>query len=175
MKKVLMSASALVFALALVATAQAGGNGPSKGGNNSSSHHQQSYSPNYQQSYSHNLHNNPMQYAQKFSFGYSFPKNSSHWSYYCWSPKYCCNFYWCPSTCCYYYYCQPQSCYYPISYITSAPPQAPAVAAATASVSQVVNVQTGVSDAIGPQVVQAGTPAPPPGAGPVQPYTPPSR
>lgn len=171
MKRLLMSMAALVLGLTVSSAAQAAG--PGKGGNHgghNGGHHNGSHHNGHNGH--HNGHHNSHFHGSKFSHGYWFNRSFCNWSYYCWSPRYGCNFYWEPTTCCYYYYCAPQACYYPISYISYAPPTA--TATATANVSQVVNVQNGVGGSAAPQV-QGEPPAPPPGAGPVKPYMPPSQ
>jgi hypothetical protein len=100
-------------------------------------------------------------YGKKASFGWYYAgKHHRHWSYQCYWPRYGCRCYWCPSTCCWYYWCEPRGCYYPVSYVEYATP--------TAAPQIVVN-NTAVATTQGPATSDL-PPAPPGGAGPVQPY-----
>jgi hypothetical protein len=64
-------------------------------------------------------------HGQSFRYGtYYQGRNHSHWSHYCWWPRFGCYAYYCPSTSCYYYWSETASCYYPVSYAETVTPTA---------------------------------------------------
>ncbi len=120
MRRILLSAAALVLGLALVGTAEAGPRG----------------------SGSHGSHSYHMTHGTHFKGGYFYKgREHSHWTYRSWWARYGCYTYYCPSTCCWYYWYQPDNCYYPCSYVGSATPVAePAPVGVAKGVTQIVNV-----------------------------------
>jgi hypothetical protein len=103
-------AIAVVFALALTASAQAGRPGGSG--------HSGSGSRIYHNQISHDSHHDYfLNFGKKLEHGYFYSgRNHRHWSYCYWDSRYGCYLYWDPSLSCYYYWCVPASCYYPVSY-----------------------------------------------------------
>jgi hypothetical protein len=137
MRRVLLSAAALVVGLALVGSASAA---PKAG---PSSHH--------------SYHDYHMTHGTKFKDGYFYKGHDHyHWTHRYWWGKYGCYTYYCPSSCCWYYWYQQDNCYYPCSYVGSATPVAEtAPVGVPGGVTQIVNVN---NDSAG---AATGAPTPP--------------
>lgn len=145
MKSFIISLFAIGLGLAITGSAHAGKPGGNSGGN-------KSVSKSSPQSFN----------TMKSSPVKSFSKDSFKCSHFCYSSKYCCNFYWYSD--CYYYWCAPRCCYLPITYIETYPPTQ--VVATTPVISQVVNVQNqNTNGSPGSVQTQADAPAPPAGYG----------
>lgn len=150
MKSFIISLFAIGLGLAITGSAHAGKPGGGGGGGSNKSVSMSKSSPS-----SYNT-------MKSSSYKSSYTKDNFKCSSYCWSSKYCCNFYWCND--CYYYWCAPRCCYLPVTCIDTCPPTQ--VVAATPVISQVVNVQNqNTNGSPGSVQNQADAPAPPAGYG----------
>lgn len=158
MKRFIISLFAIGLGLSITASAHAskpgGGNsGSSKGSSSGSSNKGVSYVNKTTPTSYNGMHSNSFK---------SFSKDSFKCTHYCWSSKYCCNFYWYLD--CYYFWCAPRCCYLPITYIETYTPTQ--VVTTTPVISQVVNVQNqNTNGSPGSVQNQADAPAPPAGYG----------
>jgi hypothetical protein len=153
MRRLLLSAAAVVVSLSLAATAGAGpkgGNAHHSGSHAGSSHGGSSHGGNY-----HMTHGSRMKNGSYYYKG----KNHSHWTHRYWWGKYGCYAYYCPSTGGWYYWYAPDDCYYPVSYIATATPVAVVPpAGVTGGVTQIIIVTNGSP--------AGAVPAPPDSPGP---------
>ena len=150
MKRFIISLFAIGLGLALTASAHAGKPGSGGGNKGVSSGNSGNKGVSYNSS------------SMKPTSYKSFTKDNFKCSHYCYSSKYCCNFYWYLD--CYYYWCTPRCCYLPITYIETYPPTQ--VVTTNPVISQVVNVQNQNANGSPSSVQnQADAPTPPAGYG----------